>query len=535
MSGPQALAAPLLQGQAQSQALTLSCTPPAAEPELVELARALEYDPDLIYQYVHDNIATLPQYGSLKGPLGAMLDGAGTPFDQAELMFVLLQQSCYTPRYELGQIQLTSAQYTNWLGTDSTFYSVGYALGSGGFPASFYGTYSDVTDVVLGWAWVKVTIDGSDYVFDPSTKTYARSEGLTDLAAALGYSQSALLGDAETGASITGTAISGLNRTALRADLAQYASNLVDTIRSSAPTATTVDIIGGEQIERLPVDTQLRQSTLPMAYGSISDYAAMPSQYRTTLAVAVPGASSVTFNTADIYGHRLSLFFNASIQPVLRLDGVVEATGSAASAGSQVGIGITVTHPYSSTFANQSGTLNVLAGGTYLISNGWGPVGRGMIERHRRLLRENQAAAPGDASAEPVLGESLAMIGYTWLAENARAQHITDRLADTLTDYQHAVGIVGMRTVGSSEGPFVDLPMNLLSLTERHNRSSSTTPTPGRVRRLLRRCQHQQRAGVGHARADPAGRGGGLHHQAPRPLEPVGRDLRHQQQRRQRR
>ena len=398
-------------GAAQTQAQSLSCTPPAAAPEIAELARALKYDPDLIYEYVYDNIKTLPQYGSLKGPLGALLDGAGTPFDQAELMFVLLQQSCYSPQYQLGQIHLTSAQYTNWLGTDSTFYSVGYALGNGGFPAQFYGSYSDVTDITLGWAWVKVTIDGTAYVFDPSTKTYERSAGLANLASAMGYSQSGLISDVETGATINPTDISGLSRAALRSNLSQYASNLVDYIRTNNPTATTADIIGGKRIEPLAVGTELRQTALPIAYGSVTDYSTLPSQYRTTMAVSVPGASTVTFNTSDIYGHRLSLFFNGSNQPVLRLDGVMEATGSAAGAGAWVGIGISVTHPYSSTFANQTATLNVLSGGTYLISSGWGPVGRGMIERHRRLLREHQAALPGNSTDESVLGESLAMIG----------------------------------------------------------------------------------------------------------------------------
>src|SRR5262245_59960312 len=59
-------------------ALAQSQTPP----EIVELARALKHDPDLIYEYVYNNIETLPQYASLKGPLGALLDSKGTAADQ---------------------------------------------------------------------------------------------------------------------------------------------------------------------------------------------------------------------------------------------------------------------------------------------------------------------------------------------------------------------------------------------------------------------------------------------------------------------
>jgi hypothetical protein len=50
---------------------------------IVELARALRNDPDLIYQYVHDNIEFSPLWGYLKGPVGTLLDGRGDAFDQA--------------------------------------------------------------------------------------------------------------------------------------------------------------------------------------------------------------------------------------------------------------------------------------------------------------------------------------------------------------------------------------------------------------------------------------------------------------------
>jgi RHS repeat-associated protein len=472
--------------QSLSANAALGCTPPAAPAELVELARALKYSPDLIYEYVYDNIETLPQYGSLKGPLGTLLDGMGTAFDQAELMYVLLQQSCYAPQYEIGQIQLTATQYQSWLGTDTTWNSLGYVVGTGGIPVgTIWGSTDNVTAVTVGWAWVKVPINGSSYVFDPATKSYNRATGLANPAGAMGYSQSTFLSQAESGAKLNATSladIASLNRTNLRNSLASYATNLVSYIRTNSPAAATMDIVGGKTIVALPLNTQLRQSALPYAYGTPTDSATMPPQYRTTMAVSVPGASPITFNSSDIYGHRLSLFFNAGNRPVLRLDGVIQVTGSAVATNSSVGIGITVTHPYSQTFANQSGTLSVLSNGSsanasYVISNGWGQVGRGMIEKHRKLLQQNQAAQ-SNSSDETVLGESLAMIGYTWLAQNARVQQLTDRFAGTSTIYQHAVGIVGMKVVGTSQGPFVDLPMNFLGVIQRVGRPSGNAATP---------------------------------------------------------
>lgn len=122
--------------------------------EIVELARALRNDPDLIYEYVHNNIETLPQYGSLKGPLGTLLDGKGTAFDQAELMAALLHQAGYGPTLEVGKINLTVDRLTSWLGSDATYNSLEMILGTGGFPTTSYVSGANVVEADIGWAWV---------------------------------------------------------------------------------------------------------------------------------------------------------------------------------------------------------------------------------------------------------------------------------------------------------------------------------------------------------------------------------------------
>ena len=77
-------------------ATPLSAT--AATPEITELARALRYDPKLIYDYVHNNIDYVPYFGSTKGATLTYLDGSGNDFDQASLMIALLRASGLCPR-----------------------------------------------------------------------------------------------------------------------------------------------------------------------------------------------------------------------------------------------------------------------------------------------------------------------------------------------------------------------------------------------------------------------------------------------------
>jgi transglutaminase-like putative cysteine protease len=431
-------------------------SPPA---EIVELARALKYDPDLIYEYVYNNIETLPQYGSVKGPLGALLDGKGTIVDQAELMVVLLQQAGLTATFQFGLIELTASQLTNWLGIDNAIGSVQYTLSSGGFAGSLNPPSGPtITSVQISWVWVSVNIGGTNYVFDPATKTYNRSAGigLAGLTSALGYNQSAFIGNAESGATITSTSIAGLNRTGVRNNLAAYSGNLVHFIRASNPAAGTADIIGGKTITPLALGTQLRQTSLGNAVaGTVVTQPSIPAGLRTRLTLTLgsndssniftPLASAITFNTSDIYNHRLVVSFNASAVPSLLLDGVVKVTAAGAvPSGRQLTVRTSIAHGYSTTFAditnNDAVRMSPFPNFIYLIGTGWGQVGRGTIEKHRKLLQDNIAANPGNPGAESVLGESLAMIGYTWLAELAQHQQIVDQLAGTTSIYQQPWG-----------------------------------------------------------------------------------------------
>ncbi len=99
-------------------AITGTATP---EPvEIIELARALKYDPVKIYQYVRNNIQTEWLYGLQKGALGASIDKSGTAFDQAALMVeILLESEANNPNisgvsYRAGTITLTGAQFAAW-------------------------------------------------------------------------------------------------------------------------------------------------------------------------------------------------------------------------------------------------------------------------------------------------------------------------------------------------------------------------------------------------------------------------------------
>jgi len=362
-------------------------------------------------------------------------------------------------------------------------------------------------------------------------------------------------------------------------DVSAYAGNLVNYIRANSPTATTDDIIGGAKIEALTPYTPptsgptlwgqaalcnvVLTGTCYPNYEKITPVAlANLTALRTTLKLTLgtgtgsgfsPLTSQISFNSSDIYSHRLVVQFSASDVPSLLLDGVTQATGSGAVvAGNPLTIRTAIGHPNipcSSLPSVATGTGSTTSGSTvissvllncfpaagwtitgsgipanatvvsvngsqitisaaatatgsanltvtspptdtvhvtsganaiFVVGTAWGGSDRGMIEKHRRLLQQNAAANPNPA-AEPVLGEGLAMIGYTWLAEFTRVQQRVQEITGVTTSYLHAVGIIGMRTVtGGFQGPYVDLPLNTISLTQRsgHTSTSPTAPSP---------------------------------------------------------
>jgi RHS repeat-associated protein len=533
--------------QTASAVQQLACTPPSAPNELVELARALKWNPDLIYEYVRNNIKTTAVYDSLSGPLGTLIDGAGSPVDQAELTYILLQQSCFAPQYQVGLIFLSAAQLDEWLGTTTNgtpnqFFSIAKVLVDGGFCTSFttvcdgliiYTTDGTTAGTVVGadvpWIWVSVSVNGTSYQYDPASKIFPfnggdgyfpYSRGLAaGLASALNYSQSRFLDSARAGATGIGTPVLNFapaGRTNVRSLLAQYANSLVTYIRGPlgpGPAASTTDVIGGSRI--LPLLTWAPPTSGDTLWGQTSllylNLQGIPptttqslSAFRTTLTLTLGWnnssgtftqlANPVTFNSADIYARRLAIQFNDTNIASLLLEGAVQATASAAPpSGNQLTARVAVNHPHltcasiptpascGDSVGPEIDNLRVTPAhqAIFVISNAWAQTGRGLVERHRKLLQQKLLQGQSSTS-EAVLGESLSMIGATWLAETERSSTLIGLLGGTIIRRAHSIGITGMKPVGpSSQGPFVDLPLNAANVVQLISRSSfSSTITP---------------------------------------------------------
>jgi hypothetical protein len=306
-----------------------------ANAEVIELARALRYDPDLIYEYVRDQIQFDPTYGAKRGAIGTLLDGYGNAFDQAQLMIELLRESGFTAGCVLGNIRFSPADVMALTSISSgTPRAAAIYFADGGMPTAVYttdGTYNgtlvalDITHV-----WVKVNIGGTDYVFDPSLVPQDFTPSI-DLATAMGYGQTTFLTNALSGATLTADYIKNVNRANIRSDLQSLATNLISYIKTNAPAATLEEIIGGHSPQQLT--GQVRQTAHPNQLVVITDWAGdIPSTYHTLLRIEHLGIDHI-FESREIYGKRLTIFYDGLNQPVLRLNGTTIATGTPGTPG----------------------------------------------------------------------------------------------------------------------------------------------------------------------------------------------------------
>ncbi|MFM0047294.1 RHS repeat-associated core domain-containing protein [Paraburkholderia sediminicola] len=449
-------------------------TSPEGPPSIAVLARALDFNPDVIFQWVRNNVEFYPIFGAQKGSVGAILDNQGTAYDQAMLMVDLLRASGYTASFTTGVIKVTAAQLNAWYGVDtSNACGVIALLGKGQIPiytvhstvgGNCPGNVGALVDVSIGHVWVKTVLNGTTYYFDPSFKTHTFKTGI-DLgnASITGYNAATYLSSAESGATITSNYVQNINRNNIRNNLTTYASTLAGYLRANLPAATLDDVVGGKSLDQvygaIPHYTSppLQDTAFPL-----QDLVDIPNSLKPTLRVQYQGIDQ-TFTSDAIYGHRLTITYNGSNQPVLQLDGsMVGVPGTAATPGTSTPITFTVTHnAYALPFANltYNQTLKAGPGNTYVVANGWGPTSRGLADSYQKTLGDLRASGAASGT-EPVTGSALEVLAAQWLGQGAQAVYLTEQLlSNTTILHQHHIGIAGY-----ASSSYVDLQGSAISI-----------------------------------------------------------------------
>ncbi len=85
--------------------------------EIIDKAAELG-TPLAMYEFVRDEIAFQPYYGSLKGSVHTLRSGAGNDHDQASLLIALLRSAGFAARYAEGQVEMPVDRVLSWLAVD---------------------------------------------------------------------------------------------------------------------------------------------------------------------------------------------------------------------------------------------------------------------------------------------------------------------------------------------------------------------------------------------------------------------------------
>ena len=448
---------------------------PSRRDEVKELAKALgsgrltdgDYV-DSVYAYIRNNIEFTAIYGLQKGALGAVLDGHGTSFDQANLMVELLREGGVASSYKLGTISLNSSEFNEWFGISNAKVAC-QVLGDGGFPALVNGSTncaalgSSISSVELGHAWVAAQISSTDYVFDPSYKPHDTVTGSLNLATAMGYSASGLYSDLTTN-STTGTGagstpyvqfdVNTTNDTWIpynfdntEAELLTYAGNLKNEILQNQAGKSIKEMIGGKDIRPL-TSTQLspRVTTHPdqgiLWYTISTSTQTVPNEFRVSVRLQTSGLDR-TYYLDDITGDRIYTDDN----DLYRENTFIQSVSSTL-------IDITVNHPY----AASSGTymdrtfddLATTSETAFVIGGGF--VGKGTIARQQKVVSvakdesyfDDKAVQIllGKPKSGPMKKEDWNFVPFAWMSQVSTGLELQAQVADSHTVVHHMIGFV---------------------------------------------------------------------------------------------
>ena len=468
--------------------------------EVKELARALRYDVDLIYEFVRNKVEITPLYGLQKGALGAVIDRHGTAFDQAHLMVELLKESdsagstSYAPKYKSGRITLNATQFEDWLGITNAEAAC-RMLADGGVPATVNGSQNcstlggNVSSVTMAHIWVEATVGGTAYLFDPAYKTHTFFAGV-NLASDMGFTTSDFTGSAtvSTG-TLSGVAYAtNVSTSGVNSKLETYASNLLTKIGTTHAAKTLDEIVGGQEIEDEVIPSGGVRNTSLAGHTVTHTWTAIPDQYRTKLTVWLDDPSvndpiSHVFYVDEIYGRRLELVPDTDTQdfectgnpsPCLPLQDVdvrlqadrqtiaTHRSNLNAPKRARFELKLTVDHPYaadSGAYMDDTVQKWVDLQTHVTIVNGWGHVSPNYLAKLSSEMGDDEDLPElgGQVGTEPesVLGSTQnntkTKLGASWLAQLSRMMELQAAVGDGITQHHHSLGAVFAETFVGTE------------------------------------------------------------------------------------
>lgn len=361
-----------------------------------DLAASLNNDPVTIYNWVRNNIEYVPTFGSIQGSDVTLSKRKGNAFDTASLLIALYRASGVPSRYVHGTIVVPAAAAANWVGNVTNPQAAQQLLGQGGVPNAGLVTSGQISHIKLEHVWVEAWVDhvpskgrksrqaDSWVPLDASYKQYTYTEGLitqvdTGIDAAAvrtAFTSSAVVNEADGW-------VQNANGGAASSAAETYLRKLNEHVRNTKPGATNGDVFGSRKVVKqeingfagaLPYSTLVvgaRYADLPAALTHKFRYRVYASEYDQAFDSPM---MSFEDSLPNLAGKKVTLFYAPATQadqdliasympkphadgtpptpdefkafslpaylvrlkPELRVDGVVRATGTPITMGTDL-------------------------------------------------------------------------------------------------------------------------------------------------------------------------------------------------------
>ncbi len=419
---------------------------PEANPDaslVATLAEQLE-SYDKMFIYVCDRIKTEPYRGLIRSPEQTLLDGAGSPMEQAHLFSELCRA-----KYGSGATKFLEQTLTIPLQSDTGFDACDFTGVSNSTDAVNLLLNGNLlvsvtnTTVTIPWVLVGLQTTGGWYYFDPSLKTHA-VPGSFDFYSAMGYSRTNLLASAGGTTNSAGWATS-LNEGAITNLMNQFASGLLAVARTnSALLVEPGQILSAVRWAAGPL-------TMIPPYSNIADIA---TNSHGRIVLSGGGLSPLTLNTRETAHKKISIRFttDGSYKAQIYLGDSASPVRTESSGGAyNTPFNLTVDTIHAGVTNSQPYSLKRGAGQYVLCQSFGGGCSSAMSGYISKTIAALKQRGYADNSPE-VFTESLRYTGQRWMDQEANVQRYIQAISPKKTVVKYRIGIMA----GETEGFFID-------------------------------------------------------------------------------
>lgn len=164
---------------------------------VAEVAAALYYSPERMFEHVLNNFRYEPYAGQMKGPQATIATRSGNAWDQAGLLLSLLDQAGVYSRFITAQVQAEAQLVSDWLGTKGADAAASVLANAGLHPTSILNG-GQITSIRFDQTWVESYLPDSGGTrqwtdLDPSWKFRDFKPGLAGLISLVPFDESGYL------------------------------------------------------------------------------------------------------------------------------------------------------------------------------------------------------------------------------------------------------------------------------------------------------------------------------------------------------